>query len=711
MLKKQAFWISCLFALTTCSSPFSTPDSPAVIGLAASSQTESFLQVTTHIRETERPEDPFEYPIEVGEVGPIAPYFAGAPQYPFYCMTIRSGLGQPIVDNQEGLGVPVYAENTNGERLNRIIGYSKDCLVPTKVQYFAIDHQDEIVPVTQNSNHDQFHIHFRVETGVINRYPYTIVMPIQPSEIGDRHAKKLWNKKLIYQLFGGVGIGYRQGKTHHYRIMKKRLTQFKEGYAVISSSVNKTSYTYNILLAEDTGRRLKKQFTSLYGEPIYTIGVGGSGGGLSQYLFGQNAPGLIDGAITQYSYPDMVSQVIYALDCDLLNSYYDFKAPDRKKWQNKPLRIAVEGMNASETIQHPSRWFHPINHFIQGKQPFLPELTTECINGWFGLSSYVNNPRQGFLKPYFSPEIVSQVEWSHWQDLSYVYGKSESGNANAIWDNVGVQYGLEALKKGLLSPQEFLHLNQHIGGWKPQTEMQQEEIAKLPFVKFPIWLSLWSNHNTTAVGSGNSAARTQASLSSIERAYRYGLIFTGHATIPTIDVRHYLEDRLDMHHMLASFEVRKRIMRFDPHYQNHILWVAEQGFNPTDMAFTTLSQWLDGHKPEHAVDTCFEKDGNAYAKGDGVWHGAWNQHASGKCLKKYPQYATPRIQAGAPWLGSLFKCHRMDIESALEQRLYGDIDMRPFTAQLKQVFPDGVCDYSQGDMGWPNDLVDHLVKR
>ena len=77
-----------------------------------------------------------------------------------------------------------------------------------------------------------------------------------------------------------------------------------------------------MLLAEDTARRVKRHFISLFGEPLYTVGIGGSGGGLAQYLIGQNSQGILDGLIPQYSYPDMLSQTIYTLDCDLFNNYF-----------------------------------------------------------------------------------------------------------------------------------------------------------------------------------------------------------------------------------------------------------------------------------------------------------------------------------------------------------------------------------------------------
>ena len=59
-----------------------------------------------------RPKDPFPYPIKLGEVGPVQTIAKHPQQYPWICMIERSGLGQPIVDNNDGGGVAVYKEDT-----------------------------------------------------------------------------------------------------------------------------------------------------------------------------------------------------------------------------------------------------------------------------------------------------------------------------------------------------------------------------------------------------------------------------------------------------------------------------------------------------------------------------------------------------------------------------------------------------------------------
>ena len=82
---------------------------------------------------------------------------------------------------------------------------------------------------------------------------------------------------------------------------------------------------YNLQLGGETAIMVKDRFVSAYGEPRYTVAVGGSGGAIQQYVYGQNHPGLLDAAIPQYSYPDMVTQTIHVGDCELLERWADSK--------------------------------------------------------------------------------------------------------------------------------------------------------------------------------------------------------------------------------------------------------------------------------------------------------------------------------------------------------------------------------------------------
>jgi len=613
---------------------------------------------------------------------------------------------------------------------SNILGYSKDCLFKTHLQFFYLNKDNKLTKLST----EQFSLLeslrdakqplelFRAEQGSINRFIYTIAMAIKPEELGSRTESTLWNKKLIYQFNGGSGIGFRQGRQKATRTITRRLKEAQKGYAIISSSGNRTSYTYNMLLAEDTARRVKLHFISLFGEPLYTVGIGGSGGGLAQYLIAQNSQGILDGLIPQYSYPDMLSQTIYTLDCDLFNNYFTFRARDNSRWQQWDQRQLLEGMNSLQDFPQKIAFLQPVAQLMAGMIPTFPEGNSECINGYFGLSTFIHNPRQGFLRHFYSDDVVEQTNWNYWEDMAWLFRRDEHGLVNSTWDNEGVQYGLHALKQKQITLSEFIHINKNIGSWKEQRHMKAENIITPFGRKMPFWVSLWGSDNITEVADNQAAPRRSASLEAIEAAYRGGQVFIGKLDLPIIDVRHYLEEKLDMHHMSASFSSRLRLEEANGHYDNQVIWVAKRDFDPTYQAFDLMDLWLLKRnefpelnavqsKPAQLQDTCFDDEGDILARGKNVWHGSWNAKRSktkelqqGACVKHYAIFSNSRIQAEGPWQGSVFKCHRISLKQAIKQGMYGDIELAGQLNSLQQIFSQGVCDYSQGDSGRPKDI-------
>lgn len=697
----------------------------------AKAEANFILPIYPHISQVERPSEHFNFPIKLGEVGPSNSLYSGPKQYPFYCMTLDSHVGQPLVDNQQGLGVPVYQDIRKREH---IIGYSKDCLIKSQLAFFYLDQNNKLVklPATKFkqlatlNNVKQPLTLFRTEQGSINRFIYTIAMKVSPEELGSRTASSLWNKKLIYQFNGGSGIGFRQGREKAVKTISRRLPQMQQGYAVISSSGNRTSYTYNMLLAEDTARRVKLNFTRLFGKPLYTVGIGGSGGGLAQYLIAQNSTGILDGLIPQYSYPDMLSQTIYTLDCDLLNNYFTFRAKNNSRWQQWDQRQLIEGMNTLQDFPQRNAFLQPIAQLMAGMMPSFPQGNSECINGYFGLSSFIHNPKQGFLRHFFSDRVIAQTNWNYWEDMSWLFERDKHGLVESTWDNEGVQYGLRALKQKQITLAEFVHINKNIGSWKPQHQMKAESILTPFGRKLPLWLSLWGSDNITQLHKENMAARRGASLKTIAAAYRGGQVFTGKLDLPIIDVRHYLEEKLDMHHISASFSTRLRLQQANGHHSNQVIWVARRDFDPSIQALAMMDTWLANRaksptlsavatKPKQLQDACFDSQGTVIAQGKNVWQGTWNidpkniaeaEHINkqGACAKTYPIFSNSRIQAEGPWQGSIFKCHKMPLSQAIKQGMYGDIELSEHLSELQLIFADGVCDYSQGDLGKPADI-------
>ena len=531
------------------------------------------------------------------------------------------------------------------------------------------------------------------------------------------------------QFKGGVGIGFDQGKMKIRKLLKYRREQLAKGYAVAYSTGNATDNHYNVWLQEDTAMRVKKQFETAYAKPRYTVGIGGSGGGLQQYLLAQNRPGLLDAAIPQYSYPDMVTQTVYALDCEPLEYYFDITDRRNSYWHHWENRSKIEGLSAKSMDSPPFSMAYRVAKLVNGYWPSAPSGASECSHAWRGPAQLVLNPRFFSDKFRFKKRVYRGTHWSHWEDVRSLYGVNEQGYARSTWDNVGVQYGLLALKNGDISARSFLDLNKKVGGWRRPQQMKKARFWFVDGRTDMMDFSIWSHHNINLRWHDDAPAqRTKGDVHAIEAAYRSGMVFMGKIDIPVIDIRHYLDGELDMHHSFASLATRDRIIDFAGHANEHVIWVAHEDYDPTEKAFDVMDQWMTLKqnpaqeklkngideindvavevKPESVVDACFDRTGNVIASGDSVWDGQWNDRAKGVCTETYPPFKSSRQVAGEDIKGWVLKCQLQPIKEALQKGLYGSIDMQPYKMQLESLFPDGVCDYSKQGVGVPEHIFD-----
>jgi len=544
----------------------------------------------------------------------------------------------------------------------------------------------------------------RWERGTINRFIYSIAMLSPESQLVSEPDLSGWNGRALFQFQGGVAIGHYQGGPSFSNMMSQPALGL--GYAVLYSTGTRTNVHYDLILGGETALMLKSRFVTEYGLPDYTVAVGGSGGAIQQYVYAQNHPGLLDALIPQYSYPDMATQTIHVGDCELLERWIDFQVmadPD-SKWATWSNRTLIEGLNASDDYPNPFTG-QPGN--------------SECINGWRGLSPLALNPHFG-TAPGITPEQQASVEWTHFADAVNSYGLRDDGFARRTWDNVGVQYGLQALATGHLTPEDFLHLNATVGSWKDQAEMVQEGC---PFIEQlcedPDQLDPWSmrNMNLSPDGGATPAPRAEADPGAIRAVLESGLVFLGDIDLPIIDWRPYLEEVLDMHNTSQSFATRQRMLDARGSADNQVIWftdviAGESEFDQTPLALKVMDDWMGRllanpelsaaeARPEAAVDACFDARGDLIYAGADAWSGVLDDGEAGPCLEHFQLYSTSRRVAGAPITGIVYKCHLQSVEAAVARGIYGN--WQPGNndiARLKQIFPTGVCDYTQGEGGW-----------
>ncbi|MGD8567455.1 MAG: DUF6351 family protein [Gammaproteobacteria bacterium] len=675
------------------------------------------------------------YDFWIGDTGPTGPVFSGPQQTPFICTSLYNWLGQPIVDDTRHVGAAVFPE-LFGYPLTILppVGYSKYCSIATQVDYFYFDKvkkrfmalsnflspPDTVQLIQPGAVEIPFIV--RVERGTINRFLYSIAMlaPYTESLQSPRTLNnQAWNQKLVYKFQGGIGLGHYQGimslnKRHalHYEALKR-------GYAVAYSTGTRTSTHYNLQLAEETAYMIKHHFEAIYGKPQYTVGLGGSGGAIQQYVIAQNHPGILDAAIPQASFPDMVTQTINVADCELLERYFDHEyiKDTSSQWGDWRNRVMVEGMAANNTAVL-EKW---------QRSPAPKPGASECVAGWRGTIPGIFNPNWTHAEYFnaldtfrFQDDIVNGIKWTYWNDLGNIYPRDEQGFAPNSWDNVGVQYGLLALRQGALAKQSFLDLNACVGGWKHPQNMT---IGNYPWNRngstdiYDPWDQANMNLNT-ACKNGAPAPRSEGNLNTMKIAYDSGQVFIGDIDIPVIDIRWYLEPALNMHHSIASFSARARIQNSNGNHDNHVIWIAQCShmdettldwscdYEPTGDALDVMDQWLENvrkttqepaaSKPPNAVDSCFDGSGAVVYAGNDAWDGILNEKKTGVCARRFPMYSTSRMQAGSDIKGSTFKCQLKPLARALRDGTYGKITFnKDEMERLDEIFPDGVCDYSK----------------
>jgi hypothetical protein len=565
------------------------------------------------------------------------PVFAGPHEQPFVCETAAFTL-----QSGRTLGAPLDA----------------DCSVATRVDYYyrstaggalkpwsAAATPPDLARVTTSTGATVPYV-VRIETGTINRAIYQI------ATLDDAAG---WNRRLIYTHGGGCVNGwYRQGATTGGVVDDVMLRQ---GYAVASSSLNVFGNNCNDLLASETMMMVKERFIEAYGAPLFTIGWGCSGGSYQQLQTADNYPGLLDGIIPCRTFPDVAFATIPTItDARLLNTYFRSRAAVAFTDEQKR---AVAGFLTLATMVQVDEDGAGRIHVTE----FCPEVLPPPLR----------------FDPTANPKGARCDVYDH---AVNVYGRDpKTGFANRPLDNVGVQYGLAALNAGTINAQQFLDLNERIGGF--------------------------DNDGNVVAG------RTVANLEAVRAAYRTGRLTNtgaGLAATPIIDYRNYLDDAAmgDVHVRYHSFSLRQRLVKANGHADNHVMLIEDNRYrgNSTSPiyqdALRQMDLWLTAltadttadpaivkirrAKPADLVDACWTRDPASQKVVE-----RQTRNPGSRCEQLYPSASYPREVAGAPLAADVVKCHLKPLDPADYRAAFTPEEM----ARLRTIFPGGVCDWSK----------------
>ena len=573
------------------------------------------------------------------------PVFSGPHQEPFVCQTEQVGLGPPSDANcSVQMQSEYYYRSTDrvesqqrGARASRVPPGFKP-LDPSAPR------PSDIARTTTTEGHEQDFI-IRVERGTINRAIYEIAFLHDPADgLPDPWSTApSWNGRLVYRFGGGCRAGYRQGLI---RSSLQDVTSLANGYAVAMSSLNVFGNNCNDVISAETAMMVKEHFIESFGVPVHTIGVGGSGGSMQQHLIAQNYPGVLDGIIPGASYPDTVTLAPPITDCSLLARAIDNSAHNWTEAQKK----AVSGFATWATCESWMRSFSPT--LIQ------PGSCHEVV------------PKELIYHPELRPD---GVRCGFHDNLVNLVGRdSTTGLARRALDNVGVQYGLKAFNDGVIDAEQFIELNEVIGGFDDDANIVPE--------------------------------RSAADADSLRVLYATGRVNSGGGSlgsIPIIDTRRYSDPSGNIHDRVRTFVMGARLQRAHGSSANHVFLTNP----PPDLDVVRLmDQWLNtvaaddsGDEPIAAIsrarppelsNACWSAEGERLAE-DGV------QGDSGPCGELYPPSGDPRIAAGGPLQGDILKCQLKPLDPADYRHSLTSEQLN----RLSAVFPEGVCDYSKPGIG------------
>jgi uncharacterized tannase-like protein DUF6351 len=572
------------------------------------------------------------------------PVISGPHQTPFVCETVQAGMGSPT---------------------------SADCDAPTQVNWWArvegqfqklSDPYAAYPTGTESTLAGGQVVPFvvRVESVVINRGIARIAVLDDPHARGPNapFTPASWNRRQLHVFGESCGSGYHQGSNNETDVFGRPQDiggenlagpfmdlsgHLGSGWMVSLSTLTTLGVHCNPLLTAETMAMLKEWIQDDYGQITHVVSGGGSGGAIQQHTTANNYPGLLDAITPILSFPDVVTTAMTVADCIGMLPVFD---ADQNRWTELKQQ-AVTGL-----------------------------ATSQVCNDWRDLFGARLNPRScpggvpdaDRYDPVTNPTGVRCDLQDSGRNF---YGTDpDTGFAYRPLENAGVQYGLQALRSGDITFDDFIELNTDIGGF-----------------------DLDGNH---------TAQRHQMSAATAAKMYLAGGVTGTGAldqvpiidqTIPVIDAT----PSADIHDQVRPFEVRARLDQTFGGHGNQAIWSgAPLPASAIDAAEDWLNQY-DGLRAQNpnASRASLIVQAKPLLAGDQCRLGP----APGvpvACDEGLARHRGPRQQAGGPLAENIIKCQLKPVEAS-------DYPGGITAAQLDQVratFPDGVCDWTREPVGW-----------
>ncbi|PVG84215.1 hypothetical protein DDE18_00805 [Nocardioides gansuensis] len=520
----------------------------------------------------------------------------------------------------------------------------------------------------------------RREDGYADRDRYSILTLFRP---GKRwHAwrpQDQWNHKLLVTHGGGCGASYHpedpnlQDSAGTLRVAGAKDTYVEalsRGFAVMATSLSNTGHNCNVAYNAESLMMAKERVVERYGTLRYTIGTGCSGGSVAQHTIANAYPGIYQGLVVTCSYPDVMSPGAQFADYHLMRLY--FEHPSR--WGAGVLWSPTQMADVEGHLTHANAVTADELLFKKAFDPELPCGGVPHPVPGDRTTRYDSETNPGGVRCSVLDLMVNQLgrrPQSVWSAQEKAAGH---GFAGFPVGNAGIQYGLNALLGGRITPAQFVDLNAKLGGLDVNNEL--------------------------------TAGRLLGDPASVARAYRTGLLNEFTHTDEVAMINHGGPDPGVAHDYSHAVWSHLRLQRDQGHTDNRVEW-----FGPTPLvgdlawpveAFDRMDEWLAAvekdrrpvplaqkiveDRPATLTDRCHA---------DGV-PGVLCENDLART-----HLSTPRQEAGGPATNDVLACRLVPLDRAAYTYVGGH--PIPFTdaewATLQATFPGGVCDWLQPGLG------------
>jgi len=568
------------------------------------------------------------------------PVFSGPQVQPWVC---ASGTQAPKCD-----AAPTYAYQYKSSTTGQFSAYDPSN-PPTDVATTTTDSGATVPYIV------------RVETGYQDRDQYQIAVLYQPGKpFSPWDPQPGFAHRML--ITHGASCGIEHQSSTAPSVMDD--TGLSRGFVVMSTALDNAGHNCNLLTEAESLMMAKERAIEEYGTLKFTIGTGCSGGSLVQQQVANAYPGIYQGILPQCSFPDAWSTGQQLAAYHLTRGYFE----DPSKWGTgviwTPDQIAaVEGHpNHVNAIVFDSVYWTDLGVPNDGCAgvPTADDYNASTNPGGVrcDLADYMIN--------LFGPRPDSL-----WTAAEQKVGH---GFAGMPLGDVGIQFGLDALQKGTITPAQFVDINSKIGGFDVDINYTQK--------------------------------RTDSNEPALQRAYLSGAVNETNnlKNVAIIDLRG--PDPGAFHDAYRSWAIRARLEKVEGHFpKNDVIWFGETPLlgDPQyqAQAVVAMDEWLTkvdadhgdksleqkvaDDRPDDVQDKCSDIPDADQVNLPGV-----GEVCENPTLQTH--FGTPATEAGESVATDQLKCQL----KRLRQTDYYPVT---FTAdewtQLQQTFPTGVCDWSK----------------